>query len=46
MAEKGEVKLSFATLSAMFDKMLEYIFHCCAQNYCVSSLHIHVYDLS
>ena len=26
--------------------MLEYIFHCCAQNYCVSSSHIHVYDLS
>ena len=33
-------------LSAMFDKMLEYIFHCCAQNYGVSSSHIHVYDLS
>ena len=33
-------------LSAMFDKMLEYIFHCCAQNYGVSSSHIQVYDLS
>ena len=31
--------------SAMFDKMLEYIFPYCAQNYCVSSSHIHVYDL-
>ena len=29
----------------MFDKMLGYIFHCCAQNYRVSSSHIHVYDL-
>ena len=32
-------------LSVMFDKMLEYKY-CCAQNYCVSSSHIHVYDLS
>ena len=29
----------------IFDKMLEYIFPCCAQNYCVSSSQIHVYDL-
>ena len=39
-------KTEFCLQSAMFDKMLEYIFPCCAQNYCVSSSHIHVYDLS
>ena len=27
-------------------KCLSHFFHCCAQNYCVSSSHIHVYDLS
>ena len=44
--KKGKQNWVLLPLSAMFDKMLEYIFHCCAQNYCVSSSHIHVYDLS
>ena len=44
--QKNWNKRVLLPLSAMFDKMLEYIFHCCAQNYCVSSSHIHVYDLS
>ena len=43
--KKGKQNWVLLPLSAIFDKMLEYIFPCCAQNYCVSSSHIHVYEL-
>ena len=43
--KKGEIKLSFATIECNVWQNAGYIFPCCAQNYCVSSSHIHVYDL-
>ena len=44
--KKGKLNWVLLPLSALFDKILESIIHCCAQNHCVSSSHIQVYDLS